>query len=469
MSTPAQPQPRALTTPTIREVSPISAAPGDQVSIVGTNFGDSAGNGYLQFFDDGTSWGAPGNSAQLHIVSWNDSEISFLIPEKDSNGFETTPGTTARINVTNSGGLTSNTAFIPVKAAPPVIQSLIPSTAAPGTSIAIGGKNFGSTRGTGYVQFVDSGVSWGAPGNVATFELQSWADDKITFLVPVKDVHGYQTSPGTAATITVTNGFGQTSNALLLNLKTASPPTIHSISPSSAAAGATIVINGKDFGSSPGAAGYLQFVDNGTSWGAPGNTAQFKVISWTDDQIRFEVPVQDAQGFHVTPGTTATVTVVNGNGLASNPETLSIITAVIWPVALDTGKTQIGTSGNGFMQTTVSISNDGLLNASTRIWDISPAGPLTGFHGAAVVALFDTAGTQIGTYSGGPWGVEGGQNRTISWTGRLTPDQRAQIFKVAATNFYDPQYQDLGSVANWIVQHASQLAEIAVIVVAIAS
>src|SRR5262249_15173401 len=87
---------------------------------------------------------------------------------------------------------------------------------------------------------------------------------------------------------------------------------VASVSPASANAGDVVTVNGSGFGATRGA-GYVQFSDNSTNWGAPGNTASFTVNSWSDTQITFTVPTPSgATGqFHVWPGTTALVTVVN--------------------------------------------------------------------------------------------------------------------------------------------------------------
>jgi predicted alpha-1,2-mannosidase len=100
---------------------------------------------------------------------------------------------------------------------------------------------------------------------------------------------------------------------------------VASVSPASANAGDVVTVNGSGFGATQGA-GYVQFSDNGINWGAPGNTATFTVNSWSDTQITFTVPTPSgATGqFHVWPGTTAMVTVVNDAKQMSDTAALGI-------------------------------------------------------------------------------------------------------------------------------------------------
>jgi hypothetical protein len=244
------------------------------------------------------------------------------------------------------------------------------------------------------------------------------------------------------------------------------PPVINSISPATAGPGDTIVINGNNFGTQQGT-GYLQFVDNQVSWGAPGDVAVFKIVNWTNIQISFLVPTKDPNGYQVTPGTTATVAVTNSGGLTSGQKDLPLHSAVTWPVSINTGATTIGTTGNGFMQTTVSIDQAGSLTANPQVWDNSPLGILTGFSGAVAVRLYDTFGNIINTYSAGPFGVEGGQNNTNPWTETLTAAMCAQLYSIAVVNFFDPQNTGLAGITSWIENNGPALLAVASAVVAL--
>ncbi len=66
----------------------------------------------------------------------------------------------------------------------PVVTSLSTTSAQAGQQVTINGSGFGSSQGNGYVAFSDNGTNWGAPGNTATFTVDSWSDTAITFTVP---------------------------------------------------------------------------------------------------------------------------------------------------------------------------------------------------------------------------------------------------------------------------------------------
>ena len=95
--------------PTISSISASSASAGQQVTITGTNFGATRAGRYVTFSDNGINWGAPVDLALFTIDSWNDTSITFTVPEPSGPGNEwaVSSGTTARVTVTMSGG-TSN-------------------------------------------------------------------------------------------------------------------------------------------------------------------------------------------------------------------------------------------------------------------------------------------------------------------------------------------------------------------------
>jgi hypothetical protein len=97
------------------------------------------------------------------------------------------------------------------------------------------------------------------------------------------------------------------------------PPVITSVDPTSAAAGQLVTINGHNFGDTQGDS-YVFFVDGDTSWGAPFDGAEFHVNSWSDTKITFTVPTPSGPGgiWHVTPGTTATVSVHTAAGSSAD-------------------------------------------------------------------------------------------------------------------------------------------------------
>jgi hypothetical protein len=101
---------------------------------------------------------------------------------------------------------------------PPVAASVSPATATAGQQVTISGSGFGATQGSGYVAFSDNGNNWGAPGNLATFKVDSWSDTAITFTVPTPSgTNGeWHVWPGTDASVTVVNSSGDISDSPVL-------------------------------------------------------------------------------------------------------------------------------------------------------------------------------------------------------------------------------------------------------------
>jgi putative alpha-1,2-mannosidase len=99
-----------------------------------------------------------------------------------------------------------------------VATALSPSTAAAGQQVTVKGSGFGAAQGTGYVVFSDQGINWGAPGNSATFTVDSWSDTAVTFTVPTASgTNGmFHVYPGTNASVSVVNAAGQVSDGQVL-------------------------------------------------------------------------------------------------------------------------------------------------------------------------------------------------------------------------------------------------------------
>ena len=251
------------------------------------------------------------------IDSWSNTAITFTVPEPDGP-WTVQPGTNATITVVTDG--IGNTVRVPIAGI--TVRGVQPSGGQfTGQTVTVNGYNFGSTQGTGYVRFTDNGVNWGAPGDTAAWTIVSWTNTQIVFDVPQPSGTSGQWSvaPGTDASFTVTNSSGYTSPPQTVAI-TQPTPTISSVSPTSATAGETVTITGSSFGSEK-STGYVHFADNGTNWGAPGDLASLTIDSWSDTSITFTVP--NGQ-WTVTPGTTATVSVVNSAGQASNAGSLTI-------------------------------------------------------------------------------------------------------------------------------------------------
>ena len=125
-----------------------------------------------------------------------------------------------------------------------------------------------------------------------------------------------------------------------LSASGASVPSITSWSPVSGTAGTVISVTGTNFGTTQGSS-YVQFIDGGTSWGAPGNAAAWSIDSWSDTLISFSVPSPSGTDgtWAVIPGTTATFTVTTSGGTTAPGGTVSIPTAWTGALASTSGST----------------------------------------------------------------------------------------------------------------------------------
>jgi predicted alpha-1,2-mannosidase len=104
-----------------------------------------------------------------------------------------------------------------------------------------------------------------------------------------------------------------------------SPPVATSVSPNPASAGQVVTITGSGFGATQGS-GYVAFSDMGTNWGSPGNEATLQVDSWSNTAITFTVPTPSGPNgvWAVSPGSDASVMVVNSSGGVSDSPVLEI-------------------------------------------------------------------------------------------------------------------------------------------------
>jgi predicted alpha-1,2-mannosidase len=101
---------------------------------------------------------------------------------------------------------------------PPVASSVDPSTASGGQQVTINGSGFGTSQGSGYVEFSDNGSSWGGTGE-GTLTIDSWSDSAVTFIVPSS------VSPGSPASVTVVTGSGSMSDSPALEITATSNPS----------------------------------------------------------------------------------------------------------------------------------------------------------------------------------------------------------------------------------------------------
>jgi len=212
--------------PNISSVSPATATAGTQVTVIGTGFGSSQGNGSVWL---GSTIGS--------VVSWSDTQVIANVAT----------GSTTGIAQIQQVGISSNS--LPFTVITPIISSITPASGLPGTFVTISGTGFGTAQGTGQIWMGT------APGVVT-----SWNDTQIVAAIAAGS------ATGTAQVLQA----GVVSNAVPFAVNT---PSITSITPTSGVSGTSVTITGSGFGSPQG---------SGIVW--IGST-QGVVASWSDTQV----------------------------------------------------------------------------------------------------------------------------------------------------------------------------------------
>jgi len=207
-----------------------------------------SGNTISSFYSpDGVNWTQNGSSQTVTMAQ--NVYIGLAVSSENSSSLAT--ATFDNVSISSNSGSSSN----------PVITSLSPTSGSVGSSITITGTNFGSTQGSSAVTF---------NGTIAT--PTGWSSTGIVALVP----------PGATTGNVVVTVSGVTSNGSSFTVVSTIPtPSITSLFPSSAPVGATVLINGNNFGSS----GIVNF--NGVS--AP-------TASWSSSLIFATVPLGATSG-----------------------------------------------------------------------------------------------------------------------------------------------------------------------------
>ncbi len=312
--------------PTISSLNPTSGAVGASVTITGTNFGSSVGSSTVTFN------GTPATT----ISSWSATSIIVPVPA----------GATTGPVVVTVGGVPSNGVSFTVIPTPN-IASLNPTSGPIGTSVTIGGTNFGGSQTTSTVTF--NGISAGT----AT----SWSATSIVIPVP---------NGATTGNVVVTVS-GASSNGVLFTV-TSPGPSISSLSLTQGPVGANLTVNGANFGST-------QLNNTVTFNGVPANAS-----SWSASIINVTVPAN---------ATTGNV-VVTVNGMLSNgvpftvtpPPSITSISPTSGPIG-----TNVIITGTNFGPTVGTIQSFVTFNGTqtrasnwsdTRITAPVPAGTTTG-------------------------------------------------------------------------------------------
>jgi YD repeat-containing protein len=243
----------AVLGPTITGLSPSSGAAGNQVMIIGADFGATQGSSSVTF-----------NGTSASVVAWNALWIIAQVPQGAASG---------NVVVTAGGTASNGLPFTVVP--PPSIASLSPNTGSWGTPVTITGTNFGAAQASSTVTF---------NGTAAT--PASWSATCI--VAPVPD-------GATSGNVVVTvNGLSSSGVNFVVP-----PPSITSLTPSVGAPGNPVTITGANFGA-----------DQDTSTVTFNGTVAWPT-SWSDTSIAVTVP-----GGATTGNVVVTVAGMASNGIA---------------------------------------------------------------------------------------------------------------------------------------------------------
>jgi hypothetical protein len=221
--------PITMTPPTITSATPTTLSTGTQITISGSGFGATKGNGGLFLGSQAT---------QPTIVSWSDTQVVATVVAG------TLPGSVWL----KQNGVNSNS--FPITIAAPIISGVNPPNAPASTQVTITGSGFGASQGTGSVVL-----------SATVQTVVSWSDTQIVAVVPSTTS---QTGSAWVRQYTVfSNSVPFTITAL----------NISGISPTNGTPGTQVTISGTGFGTSQGSS---------KVWIG---TAYASVVSWSNTQI----------------------------------------------------------------------------------------------------------------------------------------------------------------------------------------
>ena len=264
-------------TPAIGALSPPAGPEGATVVIGGTSFGAMQGTSTVTF-----------NGTAATATSWSATSITVTVPT----------GATSGSVVVTVGGQASNGVTFTV-GTDPVVTSLSPALGQVGTTVVIGGANFGASQGTGTVTF--NGVAAAAT---------SWSATSIAVTVPAAAATG---------PVVVTVG-GEVSNQVTFTV-TGPPPVINKLKPADGGIGDSVKVKGEHFGTAQGTS-TVTF-----------NGLDAVARKWVDDKITVNVPA----GARTGP------VVVTVEGQASNPVTFTVTGSSPSIMSLDPTSGGVGT------------------------------------------------------------------------------------------------------------------------------
>lgn len=209
--------------PVINSLTPNAAAVGDTVVINGQNFDPVPGNNVIQV-----------NGVVVAAIAGNGTTLTFEVPNFDATGSPFPVNVTVGALVSNDANLTIN-----VSGPIPVVSSLSPSNANPGDNIVVTGSNFSVLNGRSDLY---NTVFF---GNTAVAAQNGGTSTALTVTVP-------NLNSGSVTVTVVSEGKASSTSQIFTVGQAAPSPSISTLNPSSGLVGATVVINGQNFNSTPG-------------------------------------------------------------------------------------------------------------------------------------------------------------------------------------------------------------------------
>ncbi len=239
-----------VTTPLIDKLEPNSGSYGEEITIIGKNFGDQRNLGYVEFNETSVS-------DQNHTL-WSDTKIKCIVPDGASSGMVT-------VHANNE---VSNKVEFTIVETHPIVDSLSRYRGETGDEVTIYGKYFGNDKNAGYVLFNTQKTSAG--------DIISWTTNEITVKIPAGATSGkLKVYVGNKGSDGIDFVIG------------ANEPVITGFSDDFARIGYELTILGENFGDSRGS-GYVTF--NGLQVAAGG------YVSWSDTEITVVVPENAVTG-----------------------------------------------------------------------------------------------------------------------------------------------------------------------------
>jgi hypothetical protein len=176
--------------PVIEDIRPMSAAPGEEIVIVGDHFGERRGRSNVRL-----AGSVPTSSAYRE---WTDTRIVMRVPEDATSGLAYVETDRGRSN----GVLFANAAHIPQgetvdgSSARPVISAVEPQSAAVGSLLTIRGARFGNNRNGAEVSFAwrsEDGETGRVKVSESDYGYAYWSAREIRVRVPDGAVDGLVT------------------------------------------------------------------------------------------------------------------------------------------------------------------------------------------------------------------------------------------------------------------------------------